>query len=130
MRLTSLLAVSMLAGLIALPTKAPAQTVGVTIGTPPPEFPVVAYSVDRHGAWQTNYQRWTPVTLYEVDGHYYRVQPRDQNDRVVGRPVVLYQYRNGYFTPPTDGRWVGSDRRFNNNGKNGNRGRGHGPKNH
>lgn len=127
MRITTLLTVPILAALIALPTRAPAQTsISVQIGTPGPEFSVVAYSAQRHGAWQANYQRWTPVTMYEVNGHYYRSQAHDRDNRPVGRPVSMYRYRNEYFTPPTDQRFAGKDRRINNNGRNGNNGRGHG----
>jgi hypothetical protein len=130
MRITTLLTVPILAALIALPARAQAQTsISVSIGTPGPAFSVQAYSVERYGAWETNYQRWTPVTMYVVDGQYYRTQVRDRDDRVVSRPVQMYSYRNQYFSPPTDQRWEGRDRRFNNRGRNGNMGRGHGPKN-
>jgi hypothetical protein len=127
MRITSLLAVPILVGLIALPTRAHAQ-VGFSVRIGTPEASVGVYSPARHGAWESNYQRWTPVTMYQANGHYYRTQPRDRHNRVVSSTSVqMYRYRNQYFAPPTDAGFAGRDRRFNNNGRNGNNGRGHGP---
>ncbi len=73
------------------------------------EIGVLGYSADRAGDWRRNARRWTPVTLYEVNGHYY------PNNGAGARPVSMYRYKNEYFLPPTDQRWVGSDRRFNYN---------------
>jgi hypothetical protein len=118
MRTATLLTVSLLAGLIALPTRASAQvsatiTIGVRTGTP---LIVSAYSPQEHGPWQQNYRTWTPVTLYEYDGHYYVVQVRDRHNHGVGRPVAMYRNRNGYFMAPTGPEWANRGR---------GRGRGH-----
>jgi hypothetical protein len=85
------------------------------------EIGVTAYSAERAGDWRNNSRHWTPVTLFQVNGRYY------PNDGVGARPVSMYRYKNEYFLPPTDQSWNGSDRRFNNNGRNGNNGRGYGP---
>ena len=37
-----------------------------------PDVGVSAYSQQRLGDWHANYRRWTPVTLYDVNGRYYR----------------------------------------------------------
>jgi hypothetical protein len=108
MRITTLLAVPLLAALIALPTGAKAQvsgsiSIGARTGT---ELRISAYSPQQHGQWQTSYRRWTPVTVYEYNGHYYRNQVRDKHNRGVGHPVSMYRDRNGYFSPPTDQGWA------------------------
>lgn len=71
------------------------------------EVGVMGYSAARAGDWRTNTRRWTPVTLYEVNGHYF---PNRVGD---ARPVSMYRYQNEYFLPPTDQGWMNSDRRFN-----------------
>jgi hypothetical protein len=109
MRITALLTVPVLAALIALPTRAPAQGfISVSFGTRlGPEIGVSAYSQQRHGDFQANYRRWTPVTLYDVNGHYYRENVRG------ARAVQVYSYDNEYFLPPQDNGWNGQDRRYN-----------------
>ena len=109
MRIGALLTVPLLAGLIALPTGASAQmNISVRFGARlGPEIGVFAYSPQRHGDWQTNYRRWTPVTLYDVNGHYYR------NSVSGSRAVQVYTYNNEYFLPPQDQAFNGRDRRYN-----------------
>lgn len=101
------IAFSLLLGAAALPSPAASQITvrfGARLG---PELSVFAYSPERHGDWRTNYRRWTPVTLYDINGHYYQYQ-------VAGaRPVQVYRYNNQYFLPPRDQAWVDMDRRFN-----------------
>lgn len=110
MRIATLMTLPLLLGAVmALPARAPAQVsvrVGARLG---PEISLSAYSSDRQGEWQKNYRRWTPVTLYDVNGHYYR-------NRVKGaRPVQVYRRGNEHFLPPQDQAWVGHDRRYNYN---------------
>ena len=106
MRLATLLALPLLGGLIGVPTRAPAQ-VNVTIGAKlGPEIGVFAYTPERLGDWRGNYQKWTPVTLYDINGHYYRTQASG------ARPVWLYRYGDQYFLPPRDQGWRGFDKRF------------------
>ncbi len=108
MRFTSLLTLPLLGALIALPARAPAQInftihFGARLG---PEVAVFGYAPDRYGDWRTAYRRWTPVTLYDINGHYYRTSVRGS------RPVLVYLYRNQYFFPPQDRAWVGFDKRY------------------
>ena len=49
------------------------------------------------------------MTLYDVNGHYYR------NSVTGSRAVVVYSYGDEYFLPPTDREWVGRDNRYNYN---------------
>ena len=110
MRLARWMAVPLLGALIALPTKAPAQmNISVRFGTRlGPEVGVFGYSPDRYGEWQNSYQRWTPVTLYDINGHYYRNSVRG------ARAVQVYSYNNEFFLPPQDQGWANrGDRRFN-----------------
>jgi hypothetical protein len=109
MRITPFLALPLLGALIALPARAPAQVnLTVSFGTRlGPEIGVFAYSQERQGDWRRNYRQWTPVTLYDVNGHYYRNNVRGS------RPVVVYTYNNEYFLPPTDQSWSGADNRYN-----------------
>jgi hypothetical protein len=109
MRITTLLTVPLLGALIALPARAPAQvSINVSFGTRlGPEIGVFAYSPERQGDWRANYRRWTPVTLYDVNGHYYRNSVRGS------RAVVVYTYNNEYFLPPQDQGWTGFDKRYN-----------------
>ncbi|MGD0483292.1 MAG: hypothetical protein ABSB58_01420 [Gemmatimonadales bacterium] len=102
MRIATLLTVPLLAALVAVPARAPAQvSVDVRFGTRlGPEIGVFAYSPQRYGDWQTTYRRWTPVTLYDVNGHYYRYQVRG------ARAVQVYSYNNEYFLPPQDEAWA------------------------
>jgi hypothetical protein len=108
MRITPWLTLPLLAALSALPAPAPAQLnvtiqFGARLG---PEIGVFAYSPQRHGDWRTTYRQWAPVTLYDINGHYYRTQVRG------ARPVLVYSYRNEYFLPPQDQAWVGFDKRY------------------
>ena len=98
MRIVKLLSVSLLAALLMLPSRAHAQiSLSVLFGSRlGPEVGVSAYSPDRLGEWRANYQQWTPVTLYEVNGRYYRHQVRG------ARPVNVYVYDNEYFLPPRE----------------------------
>ena len=110
MRISTLVTLPLLGALLALPAPSVAQSEGVrvTFGTRlGPEIYLSAYSADRFGDWRTSYTRWTPVTLYDVNGHYYRYQVRG------ARPVLVYRYRNDFFLPPQDKGWRGRDRRYN-----------------
>lgn len=108
MRVSSFLSVAALGALIALPARSPAQlNISVQFGARlGPEIGVFAYSPERHGDWRASYRRWTPVTLYDVNGHYYRNAVRGS------RPVVVYTYNNEYFFPPQDRGWEGADKRY------------------
>jgi hypothetical protein len=108
MRIATLVTYPLLLGaLIALPTRAPAQVsvqINARLG---PAIGLFAYTPDRYGDWRTGYRRWTPVTLYTVNGNYYRRSTRG------ARPVQVYRRGNEYFLPPQDQAWVGHDRRYN-----------------
>ena len=107
MRIATLVTIPLLVlgAQIAMPTRAPAQvSVTARLG---PEISVSAYSQTRHGDWQTNYRQWKPVTLYNVNGHYYKHSVRG------ARAVAVYQHNNETFLPPQDKAWVGHDRRYN-----------------
>ncbi len=108
MRRTILLVLPLL-GTLILPAQAPAQgNVTVQFGTLlGPEVTVFAYSPERLGDWRVNYRQWSPVTLYDVNGRYYRSNVRG------ARPVLVYQYRDEYFFPPQDQAWNGLDGRYN-----------------
>ena len=108
MRIANLLTVPLLTAMIGLPKGASAQgSITVTFGTRlGPEIGVSAYSSEYLGEWRSNYRRWTPVTLYDINGHYYRGQVRG------ARPVLVYRYDNEYFMPPQDQSWNGADRRY------------------
>lgn len=71
------------------------------------EVPVYNYAPETYGPWQTSYRRWTPVTVYYVNGHYYPNRVRGS------RSVVLYRSGNQTFLPPRDQAWDGRDRRYN-----------------
>ena len=101
MRIATLVTLPLLGALIALPTRAPAQA------RQRPEISVSAYSSAQHGDWQTNYKHWKPVTLYNVNGHYYQHSVRG------ARAVQVYQHNGEHFLPPQDQAWVGHDRRYN-----------------
>jgi hypothetical protein len=109
MRIANVLTVSLLAALLALPGRASAQVnINVKFGTRlGPDVGVFAYSPERMGDWHANYRKWTPVTLYDVNGHYYRSSVSGS------RGVVVYSYNDEYFLPPTDAGWVGVDKRYN-----------------
>jgi hypothetical protein len=107
MRISTLVSLSVLAACIPI-TRAPAQSVGVSIGIHlGPERVVANYSSARSGDWRTNYQQWQPTTLYVVNGRYYDNQTRG------ARAVVVYRHQNDYFLPPQDKKWVGVDKRYN-----------------
>jgi hypothetical protein len=109
MRLGKLVALPLLAAMIAVPAqRAHAQvSINVKLGARlGPEVGIFAYSPERLGDWHANYRKWTPITVYDVNGHYYR--------HPVGgsRAVVVYSYNGEYFFPPTDHAWVGFDKRY------------------
>jgi hypothetical protein len=94
--------------LAGLPAPASAQVnLKIEFGTHlGPEIGVFAYAPERHGEWRANYMKWTPITLYDVNGHYYR-------HSVAGaRPVMVYTYNGEYFFPPADRAWVTLDKRY------------------
>lgn len=71
------------------------------------EVVVNNYAAEQFGDWRATYRRWTPVTLYYRDNHYY-------SRNVPGaRAVSLYSWNGQYFLPPQDQGWNNSDRRFN-----------------
>jgi hypothetical protein len=109
MRIVKLLALPLFGALVALPARAPAQvSISVAFGTRlGPEIGVFAYSPERQGDWRANYRRWTPVTLYDINGRYYRNSVRG------ARPVVVYMYNDEYFLPPQEQGWNGFDNRYN-----------------
>jgi hypothetical protein len=109
MRIQSYLTAVLAGGLIALPAPAPAQlNISVQFGTRlGPELEVFAYSPERWGDWRANYRQWTPVTLYDINGHYYRNPVRG------ARAVVVYEHNREYFLPPPDQAWNGADKRYN-----------------
>jgi hypothetical protein len=107
MRISRMFALPLIAGLLAFPARTQAQVrvqVNARLGPP---VGVVAYSRDRWGDWRSNYRRWTPVTLYVVDGRYYQRNVRG------ARAVLVYRHGNEYFLPPQERAWVGVDRRYN-----------------
>ncbi len=109
MRITTWLTIPLFGVLMAVPAFVPAQVnikveFGARLG---PEVGVVAYAPERHGDWRVEYRKWTPVVLYDVNGHYYRNEVRGS------RPILVYTYRNEYFLPPQDKAWVGLDKRYN-----------------
>jgi hypothetical protein len=71
------------------------------------ELGVLSFSAERAGDWHRNYKQWSPVTVYEHDGHYY------PHNAPGARAVQIYRYQNEYFFPPQDHDWVGFDKRFN-----------------
>jgi len=109
MRIANLMALPIAVTLVVLPARMPAQVnISVRFGTRlGPDVGVFAYSPERLGDWHDNYRKWTPVTLYDVNGRYYR------NSVAGSRAVVVYSYNDEYFLPPTDAGWVGADRRYN-----------------
>jgi hypothetical protein len=109
MNIAKWITVPLAVAMVALPARAPAQVnLTVRFGTRlGPDIGVFAYAPERNGDWHDNYRKWTPVTLYDVNGHYYR------NSVEGSRAVVVYSYNGEYFFPPTDNGWVGKDRRYN-----------------
>jgi len=109
MKIGKLIAVPFVVALFAVPSHASAQVnLSVRFGTRlGPDVGVFAYSAERNGDWQNNYRKWTPITLYDVNGHYYR------NSVAGSRAVVVYSYNGEYFFPPSDESWVNKDRRYN-----------------
>ena len=109
MRITALMTLPLLGAAIGLPTSASAQVnISVAFGTRlGPEIGVYSYAPERLGDWRANYRQWRPVTLYDINGRYYRSQVRG------ARPVLVYSYQNEYFLPPQDRAWNGADRRYN-----------------
>ncbi len=82
-----------------------AQSVGLSINLGN-ERVVAAYNPTQHGAWQTSYKSWEPTTVYYNNGHYYDKQSKGS------RAVSVYKNNDGYFLPPQDKKWVGTDKRF------------------
>lgn len=108
MRIAPWITLPLLGALVLQPAPAAAQGVRISFGARlGPEVRVYAYSPDRLGDWRANYVRWTPVTLYDINGHYYRRAVRG------ARPVLVYKYHNQYFLPPDDQGWRGRDHRYN-----------------
>ena len=109
MRIATLLTVPLLAVLIGPPTTMSAQArISISFGTRlGPEVGVFAYSSERMGDWHKNYRQWAPVTLYDINGHYYRNNVRG------ARAVLVYTYHDEYFLPPQDREWNGADKRYN-----------------
>jgi hypothetical protein len=109
MRIVKLMALPLLAAMAVMPTRASAQVnLSVRFGTRlGPDIGVFAYSSERMGDWHQNYRKWTPVTLYDINGRYYR------NSVSGSRAVAVYSYNGEYFLPPTDESWVGRDQRYN-----------------
>jgi len=108
MRIARLMVLALIATVMVLPAPAAAQvSISVRFGTSlGPDVDVFAYTPERLGDWHASYRRWTPVTLYDVNGRYYRTS-------VAGaRAVVVYSYNGEYFLPPTDREWIGADKRF------------------
>lgn len=108
MRLSTLAVLPLLGALFYAPAPAAAQGISIRFGTRlGPQVNLTTYSADRYGDWRTGFRRWTPVTLYEVNGRYYRYQVRG------ARAILVYKYRNDYFLPPQDQGWRNHDRRYN-----------------
>jgi hypothetical protein len=109
MRIVKLMALPLLAAMAIVPTRASAQVnLSVRFGTRlGPDIGVFAYSQERMGDWHQNYRKWTPVTLYDINGRYYR------NSVSGSRAVGVYSYNGEYFLPPSDAGWVGRDQRYN-----------------
>jgi hypothetical protein len=108
MKISKWMAVPLAVSLFAAPSPASAQVnLSVRFGTRlGPDVSVFAYSPERHGDWRANYRTWTPVTLYDVNGRYYR------NSVPGARAVAMYSYNGEFFLPPTDEAWVNMDRRY------------------
>lgn len=105
MRFSTLVAVPLVAALVAAPVRAPAQ-VSATIHLGP-AITVGDYSASTYGDWHTHYRRWTPVTLYSYNGHYYSRNVRGS------RAVMVYRSGKHYFLPPQDQAWNNADKRYN-----------------
>ena len=108
MRATPMIIAALAGTLAVAPARASAQVsvrimLGARLGPP---VPVLAYAPERYGPWREDYPRWTPIVLYEMDGHYYRHRARD------ARAIEVYAYGGNYFLPPRDAGWVGYDRRY------------------
>ncbi len=105
MRIATALSVSLLLACAPIASaSAQGVSVDVKLGTP---HTVVAYSSDRFGDWHTNYKKWTPKTMYVVNGKYY------DHKTSGARAVAVYKKGNDYFLPPQDNDWVGKDKRYN-----------------
>lgn len=108
MRMATWVTAAVAGAMLAVPAQVPAQVnvrveFGARLG---PEVGIFAYSPERYGAWRTSYLRWTPIVLYDVNGHYYRHEVRG------ARAIVVYSYNNEYFLPPADHGWIGFDARY------------------
>jgi hypothetical protein len=124
MRIRTLFALPIIAGLLALPTVTTAQSVTARTGIRLPEINVGIYAPESHGAWRDNYRTWEPTTVYIVNGRYYGSRVRGS------RSVVVYRRNNEYFLPPHEKAWEGHDDRYDYKRKphkdDWNRGRGRG----
>lgn len=108
MRIRHMLGILLAGAAIALPARASAQVnisvdLGKLLG---PEVSIYAYSQPTYGDWHVAYKQWTPITIYEVNGHYYRKSTKG------ARAVVVYSQNGEYFLPPADKAWVGKDKRY------------------
>ncbi|MBI1810009.1 MAG: hypothetical protein HYR75_08950 [Gemmatimonadetes bacterium] len=105
MRIARIVAALLLGSGLALPARAPAQSAPILrLG---PELSLYAYSPETQGDWRTSLRQWTPVTVYDVDGRYYRKAKKG------ARPIVVYRQNGQYFLPPSDREWEGKDKRYN-----------------
>ena len=67
---------------------------------------VTIYSPDTHGDWRRSYDRWEPVTIFNLNGRYFPAS-------VPGaRPLMVYRWQGQYFLPPRDQAWLDVDRRY------------------
>lgn len=78
--------------------------VGAQLG---PGLDVYGYNSTYHGDWRASYQQWTPTTVYESNGQYY---PNSVNG---ARQVQVYHSQAGYFLPPREQGFAGTDKRLN-----------------
>lgn len=108
MRAMQIIAAGLAGALLLRPAAAQSQvSVSITVGAQlGPPVPVYVYSAERYGPWREDWDRWTPVVLFEQDGRFYRRHARGM------RAVEVYVYGRDYFLPPQDRDWVGYDRRY------------------
>jgi hypothetical protein len=109
MRLSNTLSILLLGASIALPVRAPAQVnIGINLSRQlGPEISIFFYSQPDYGDWRVAYRQWTPITIYDFNGRYYRRSVKG------ARPVVVYTRNGEYFLPPQDREWIGFDKRYN-----------------
>jgi len=112
MRVSMLTTLPVLAMLALTPLKSEAQVSATVVVGPPQrswghEVVVTNYAPEAYGDWHTAYRRWSPSTVYYVNGHYYPNRVRGS------RPVALYRSQGHYFLPPRETAWEGRDHRYN-----------------